>query len=62
MSDKPKMNREIPSFPILLKRSTVPPIHIKLSITKFQQLCNYIEENMKHTIKSSYPHNSIWNC
>jgi hypothetical protein len=42
MPDKPKVNRQVPGFPILLKGSAIPPIHVKLSIGKSQKLSNNV--------------------
>lgn len=61
MSNKPEMDRKVPSFPILFKRSTVPPIHIKLSVCKFKQLSYDVEENMEEAVKSSDPHDRVRN-
>ena len=61
MPDKPKMNRQIPSLPVLLERPTIPPVHIKLPISKPHKFGNNIKKEMKKTIKASNPHDSIGN-
>jgi hypothetical protein len=38
MSDKPKVNWQIPCLPIFFQVSTIPPIHIKASITELNDL------------------------
>lgn len=44
MPDEKEVNREIPSFPIFLKISTVPPIHIEASISESNDFGNNIKQ------------------
>ena len=59
MPDKPKVNGQIPSLPVLLERPTIPPVHIKLSVGKPHKFSNNIKKEMKKAIKSSDPHDCI---
>ena len=61
MSNEEEMDRQIPSFPILFKISTVPPILVKVPITKFDDLGDNIEEKMKECIEAEYPGNCVRN-
>ena len=59
MPDKPKVNGQIPSLPVLLERPTIPPVHIELSVGKPHKFGNNIKKEMKKAIESSDPHDSI---
>lgn len=61
MPNKPKVNWQIPSFPILLNATTIPPISIKVTISKVQNLSNDIKPKMEESIEASNPKHSIWN-
>lgn len=43
MPNKPEMDRQIPSFPILLNTPTIPPVSIKVSISKKCEFPNDIK-------------------
>lgn len=61
MPDKPKVDWQIPCFPILLNASTIPPVPIEVTISKIGQFRNNVEPHMKNGIESSNPHYGVRN-
>lgn len=55
-----EMNWKIPCFPIFLKISTVPPVHIEASISESNDFRDDIKQKMKQSIESKNPADCIW--
>ncbi len=61
MSDKPKVNGEVPKFPVLLNASTVPPIFVELPIGEAQKFCRNIKGQVEEIVETCDPDESVGN-
>lgn len=59
MSHKEIVHGQVPGLPIFFKISAVPPIHVKVSITKLNYFWYDVEEKVEKCVKSHNPANSI---
>lgn len=59
MTECPRVDRNIPFFPILLKRVWVPPVSVELAISEVKQLSDDVEKAVEEGVKHQYPHTYI---